>query len=144
MLNFTDSLSREDPRHTPRNVVFGIAAKDDKIACVAAYRRGSRGYFDLPGGKIDDGENEKQALIREFKEETGLIIEPTKRLTEAGQYYLSSDGETWRFSFGGLWAVTIVKEGGTPTEPHQTLAWLDPATAIANLRHESHGWFVLA
>lgn len=143
MLHFTDSLSRDDVRHTPRNVVFGIAAKGSEIACVAAYHRGVRGYFDLPGGKIDDGETEKQALVREFEEETGLIVEPTKRLTEAGQYYLSSDGDTWRYSFGGLWAVTVVGQG-KKKEDHLALAWMDPSTAIATLRHESHGWFVLA
>ena len=102
MFSFTNSLSKDDPRHTPRHVVFGVVAKANKIACVACLD-GSRGYFDLPGGGMKVGETEERAIVREFREETGLLVRPTKRLTQAGQYYLSSDGKTWRYSFGGLW-----------------------------------------
>ena len=31
-----------------------------------------RGFWDLPKGKIDEGENEEQAALREIEEETGL------------------------------------------------------------------------
>ena len=31
-------------------------------------------YYDIPGGKIEDGETSPEASIREFKEETGIQI----------------------------------------------------------------------
>lgn len=31
------------------------------------------GYYDIPGGKFEDGEIPKQTAIREMKEETGII-----------------------------------------------------------------------
>lgn len=31
-------------------------------------------YYDIPGGKVEDGETLEQAVIREFKEETNLNI----------------------------------------------------------------------
>lgn len=32
-----------------------------------------RGYLDLPKGKLDTGENEREAAVREVREETGII-----------------------------------------------------------------------
>jgi len=34
------------------------------------------GLWSLPGGRIEPGETDAEALIREMREETGLVIEP--------------------------------------------------------------------
>ncbi|MCD4780677.1 MAG: NUDIX domain-containing protein [Candidatus Omnitrophica bacterium] len=43
------------------------------------------GFWEFPGGKVDPGENFADALIREFKEETGLDIHLSSVLT-AGEW----------------------------------------------------------
>ena len=45
----------------------GAVINDGRLLCI--YRRGS---WDLPKGKIDDGEDEREAAVREVREETGL------------------------------------------------------------------------
>lgn len=142
MLFFGLNGVEERDRYTPRHVVFGIATKNGKVAC-AAVKVGSRTYLDLPGGGIDQNEDEEQALVREFDEETGLTVKPLARLAEVGQYYRSSDGRTFRFNYGGFWVVTSQLGKKKAKEPNHRLVWLDPATAIAGLRHESHAWFLL-
>ncbi len=47
---------------------------------IPKYKKGNRkeGYYDIPGGKIENGENPKQTAIREMKEETGIDIKNLK------------------------------------------------------------------
>ena len=47
---------------------------------VAKYKKGNKkeGYYDIPGGKIEEGESPKQTAIREMKEETGIEIQNLK------------------------------------------------------------------
>jgi len=50
-----------------------IILKDDKIALVYSEREK---YYKFPGGGIHDDEDKKEALIREVREETGLVVIP--------------------------------------------------------------------
>ena len=47
---------------------------------VTKYKKGNKkeGYYDIPGGKIEEGESLKQTAIREMKEETGIEIQNLK------------------------------------------------------------------
>ena len=52
-----------------------IICKDNKI--LVQKRKGSKlwpGYYALPAGHIDKGENQYDALIREAQEELGIVI----------------------------------------------------------------------
>jgi 8-oxo-dGTP diphosphatase len=101
------------------NKPFTLSAKvvihNDKGHCLLLKRslssKGNPGKWDLPGGKIDAGENLEQGLLREVAEETGLKISlqhilgaaesesPTKRVAylifegsvESGQVRLSGE-----------------------------------------------------
>lgn len=58
-----------------RKAVRCYLIKDDKVV-VTKYKEGNKksGYYDIPGGKIEEGETPKQTAIREMKEETGLKV----------------------------------------------------------------------
>lgn len=84
-----DSLS---PRLV-RNSVKAIIIMEGKIAMM--YFKKHK-LYDFPGGGIEDGETNIEALIREIKEETGLIIKPLS-VREFGKYVVihkdnSTDG----------------------------------------------------
>ena len=58
-----------------KSAVHMIIRKDNKI--LVQKRKGSKlwpGYYALPAGHIDKGENQYDALIREAKEELGIVI----------------------------------------------------------------------
>ena len=46
-------------------------------------KRGNKVFYGLPGGLKEPGESLEEALVREVKEETGLIVEPLKLLGAA-------------------------------------------------------------
>lgn len=56
--------------------VYAIVIKDNKILLIKKAKGPYSGKLDLPGGTIEFGEKPEETLIREVKEETGII--PTK------------------------------------------------------------------
>ena len=63
----------ENWKHDLRPTVRGIIEKDGKLALI---HKREFDYYAFPGGGIDEGETYEEALIREVKEETGLIVIP--------------------------------------------------------------------
>lgn len=60
------------------NVVAAIIKKNNKVL---ATKRGYGEFIDMwefPGGKIEENESQKEALVREIKEELDCTIKPTK------------------------------------------------------------------
>ena len=62
-----------------RKAVRCYLIKDDKVL-VTKYKEGNKKseYYDIPGGKIEEGENSEQTAIREMKEETGVKVRNLK------------------------------------------------------------------
>ena len=62
-----------------RKAVRCYLIKDNEVV-VTKYKKGNKkeGYYDIPGGKIEEWENPKQTAIREMKEETGIEIQNLK------------------------------------------------------------------
>ena len=65
------------PAHPePVEIVIGVILGEDERFLVQP-RRGDpamEGVWELPGGKIDPGEDHHAALVREVEEETGLVV----------------------------------------------------------------------
>ena len=55
--------------------VDGICIKDKKILLLKRANDPFRGFWHVVGGQVEDNETLKEAIIREFKEETNLDVE---------------------------------------------------------------------
>jgi 8-oxo-dGTP diphosphatase len=62
------------PQH-PQLAVSAAIFRDDKILLVRRARSPAKGFYSLPGGRVEFGEALHSALHREVREETALQIE---------------------------------------------------------------------
>jgi len=56
----------------------GAVIKDDqgRLLLIKRGHAPGAGLWSLPGGRIEPGETDAEALVREMREETGLVVEP--------------------------------------------------------------------
>ena len=63
------------PNNRPQLAVSAGIFRDGKILLVRRAREPSKGVYTFPGGRVEFGESLIEALAREVREETGLVIE---------------------------------------------------------------------
>ncbi|MCH8486071.1 MAG: A/G-specific adenine glycosylase [Candidatus Cyclonatronum sp.] len=74
------------PHH---QIVVGICVDDEDRILIALRPEDKMlgGLWEFPGGKVEEGESRKEALIRELKEELGVEVMPGLRLCEVKHAY---------------------------------------------------------
>ena len=103
-----------------------VIVKDGDDRCLLIQRaltsRGNPGFWDLPGGKLDPGEQFDVGLLREVREETGLPITLLGLLGSA-----QSESHNARV----IYIIMEARgEGGkvTLSEEHEDFRWVDAAS----------------
>ncbi len=127
-----------------RPAAYGLLERDGRLALVHVTLDDRPPFYDLPGGGIDPGEDAPRALVREFGEETGLVVRAGREVARAEQYMLSAHRE--RFLSQGIFFEAI-QEGARrelKIEHDHVLKWFAPLDALVKLRHGSHAWAVAA
>ena len=91
------------PSH-PQLAVSAAIFRDNKILLVRRARSPSKGFYSLPGGRVEFGESLHAALHREVDEETALKIEiiglagwreVLPRTSGGGHYLIMSFAARW-------------------------------------------------
>jgi 8-oxo-dGTP diphosphatase len=144
MAHFALQFGRTLPHKTyaERPSVYGICQRQDGKVAIVRIGHEAPYQYDLPGGGIESGEGEADALVREFDEETGLTVWPSRTLGRAGQFWISQDQPT--NSLSSFYEVELTATDGKPSEPDHVLVWYTVEDALDRLRHDSHAWFLLS
>ena len=114
----------------PQLAVSAAIFRDHKVLLVRRARTPGKGFYSLPGGRVEFGESLHQALRREVDEETGLRIdivglagwrEVLPSAGGGGHYVIMSFAARWRANEPVL------------NEEHDDFKWL-PAYALGDLK----------
>jgi 8-oxo-dGTP diphosphatase len=104
-----------------RRSVAGICLRDGKAFVAMRGSAGScAGLWEFPGGKVEPGESDEAALVREFDEEFGIEARPLRLL-----------GET-AFDHGGsaralaAWLIELPPYADIELREHERTAWASP------------------
>jgi 8-oxo-dGTP diphosphatase len=74
--------------------VYAIGFRDERFLMV---HNPHRGGWEMPGGKVEEGEEPQDAAVREFMEEAGLLFQPL---------------ECMEFEGGLIFAGRVIDENG--------------------------------
>ncbi len=106
------------------DVVAAIIEKDDKILLAQRPAHADQaGMWEFAGGKVEAGESQPQALVRELQEELGITATP-------GMYVASHQREiSGRIIHLHAWHVPGFS-GELTAHYHSALVWCTPQAAL--------------
>ncbi len=76
------------------NVVAAVIERGDQLLVSFRHPKGPRpSKWEFPGGKVERGETEQEALVREMKEELGVLCEIGEQVWRIVHAYPDTDVE---------------------------------------------------
>jgi 8-oxo-dGTP diphosphatase len=100
-------------------VVCGIIFKDDLVLiCRRKAEKSLGGYWEFPGGKVEEGESNEESLLRELIEELNLKVEIKQHFFDTVHQY--DDGAIELISF-----ICETENIASESTDHDQLEWVE-------------------
>lgn len=110
-----------------RTIAVGIIRNAQQEIFIARRPHGVHmgGFWEFPGGKVEEGETPMQALVRELQEEVGIGVEQARLMATSQHHFPDRDMRFYFFVVEGWRGTPLGNEG-------QAVRWclqgqLDPA-----------------
>jgi 8-oxo-dGTP pyrophosphatase MutT (NUDIX family) len=127
----TEALAAHAPAARQRLAAYALVRRDDTVLLTRISATGAHpGVWTLPGGGVDHGENPRDALVREIREETGLDAEvgETARIYSAHLPSMWRKGRRWDYQ-----ALRIVYDAWVPADaPEPRVVEVDGSTVAVD------------
>jgi 8-oxo-dGTP diphosphatase len=123
-----------DARAYPQRPYLAVSAaiiRDGKVLVVRRARKPALGIYTLPGGGVETGETLIQAVTREVREETSLIVEPVALAGHREAIARDAQGRVERHFVILCFATRWLSGEPMLNEELDDARWLDPAELSA-------------
>jgi ADP-ribose pyrophosphatase YjhB (NUDIX family) len=101
-----------------------LCIQDGRVLLARRAHSPFHGFWDIPGGFLNEGEDPLDGVRRELKEETGLEIEPERFL---GIWIDRYGGDsTAEATLNLYWTAKVVGGEAAPADDVSELRWFDP------------------
>jgi len=99
-------------------IVVAAVIKNEKgqVLGVHLNKEKPEGVWVMPGGKLEEGENARDCVVREAKEELGIEIKPIRIVAISEVDY--KNGNVWVFLY---YSAEVVSGNPIPQEVNKTL-----------------------
>ena len=101
--------------------VAAVVIKDNKVLLARHTYGAGKGRLIIPGGYILEGEMPEQALVREYLEETGVTVRPTRLI---GVRFNTRD---WYAVFAADYVSGTARSDG---DENSEVVWMDVSEAL--------------
>jgi 8-oxo-dGTP pyrophosphatase MutT (NUDIX family) len=110
-----------------QGVIMAVRRADGRWLCIRRGAGVSRAplKIGMPGGEIETGETQEQAVVREMREELGVVARPVRLVWQK-----DLDDRPWRLF---AW-LTRIETGDLRPDPHEVaeILWLTAQEAAAH------------
>ncbi len=101
--------------------VTGVVIRDGKVLLARHTYGGGAGMLIVPGGYVEFGETPQDALVREYQEETGVVVKPMDLI---GMRFNMHD---WYVAFRADYVSGTARSDG---DENSEVIWLDVEEAL--------------
>jgi ADP-ribose pyrophosphatase YjhB (NUDIX family) len=101
-----------------------LCIADGRVLLVRRAFEPFKGYWDIPGGFLEEGEDPRDGLRRELREETGLEVEPERFLGVWMDIY--GGDSTAEATLNLYWTARIVGGEAAAADDVSELGWFGP------------------
>ncbi len=84
------------PKEWTMRALAGCVVMDESARVLLIHRHGSRAQWELPGGKVEEGESSESAARRELCEELGIWVQSCREL---GGTSFREHTDAWRYTW---------------------------------------------
>ena len=104
-------------------VVAGIIVSNGQILIARrSYPPALAGLWEFPGGKVEDDESLIDALVRELREELGIMVQVDAEFESTSGPWSSVDDEHVLRAF----FASVIAGDPTPGHSHDAIDWVEP------------------
>ncbi len=125
---------KKEVEYVDREGAYLIPIKGNDVGVV----RTPKGYF-LLGGGMDEGETEKQCIVREILEEIGYDVE-VKQFVCSAESYMEHQELGYFHPIQNYYLGELLEQRGIPTEEDHCFEWVSYDMLKGNMHVEMQNW----